>query len=91
VSVPGEVAKHDKTIRQHAAILLDHCYRDSLDFIIDRKVLIKRLAKALQRQRYLDAAEVAVALRSPMFNRADDFGDPASADVPWSGIRRMAA
>jgi cell division protease FtsH len=91
VSINPEHARLDPEIMEAVQITLDHMYRDVLDFFYDRKALLRRFATALLKQRYMDGDDVSNALKSPLFKRESDFGDPAVADVPWSPERKVAA
>lgn len=53
--------RHEK----QAAAILDQCWTRAREIVRDRRGDILRLAAALQRDRYLDAAEIAAVLAAP--------------------------
>ena len=66
VSVPREVAIHDRPLREAVRATLDHAYAKALDLVRTHRSAIKRVADALIARRFLDAGEVQALVAGPV-------------------------
>ena len=66
VSVPREVAIHDRPLREAVRATLDEAYAKALDLVRAHRSAIKRVADALIARRFLDAGEVRALVAGPM-------------------------
>jgi DNA polymerase III delta prime subunit len=66
VSIPREVAIHDRPLREAVRRTLDEAYAKALDLVRTQRSAIERVADALVARRFLDAGEVRALVAGPM-------------------------